>query len=63
VAYVPAQDADRVLEILQRFSLTDGAARIGTVLDGPEGLLTMRTPLGTERVIDMLSGEQLPRIC
>jgi hydrogenase expression/formation protein HypE len=36
---------------------------VGQVLEGPEGLVTLKTQLGTERVIDMLSGEQLPRIC
>jgi len=36
---------------------------IGTVNDKNAGLVTMRTPLGTSRIVDMLSGDQLPRIC
>lgn len=62
-AFVAPQDADRALDILRGFSVSGGAVRIGQMLDGPEGLVTMKTQLGTERVIDMLSGEQLPRIC
>jgi len=31
--------------------------------DGPAGLVTLRTAIGTTRVLDLLSGEQLPRIC
>ena len=37
--------------------------RIGQVLEKPAGLVTMKSRLGTERILDMLSGEQLPRIC
>jgi hydrogenase expression/formation protein HypE len=36
---------------------------IGTVNDANPGLVTMRTPLGTVRIVDMLAGDQLPRIC
>jgi hydrogenase expression/formation protein HypE len=39
-----------------------GAARIGTVSTAGE-TVTLRTRLGTRRVLDLLSGEQLPRIC
>ncbi len=63
VAFVAPPDADRALDILRAFPVSSGAVRIGQMLEGPEGLVTMKTQLGTERVIDMLSGEQLPRIC
>ena len=63
VAFVAPQDADQAVDILRGFSVSSGALRIGRVLDGPSGLVTMKTRLGTERVLDMLSGEQLPRIC
>jgi hydrogenase expression/formation protein HypE len=36
---------------------------VGTVTKENRGLVTMRTPLGTTRVVDMLAGDQLPRIC
>ncbi len=63
VAFIAPQDADRALSILRSCAVSSEAVRIGTMLDGPEGMVTMKTQLGTERVIDMLSGEQLPRIC
>jgi len=39
------------------------AAIIGTVADGPKGKVLLETSIGNRRIIDMLSGEQLPRIC
>jgi hydrogenase expression/formation protein HypE len=60
---VAGGDADRVLAALR--SRPDGraAARIGEVVAGPRGSVTLRTPIGGERALDLLSGEQLPRIC
>ena len=63
VAFVPEREADRAIEILRRFAVSSAAVCIGRVLNGPAGLVTMKTFLGTDRIIDMLSGEQLPRIC
>jgi len=63
VVFVPEPETGRALEILSRYSVTGGAVRIGQVLDKPRGMVTMKCRLGTERVLDMLSGEQLPRIC
>jgi hydrogenase expression/formation protein HypE len=62
-AFVPNDEADRTVQILRQFAVSGDAVRIGNVVDGPAGLVTLRTELGTERVVDMLSGEQLPRIC
>ena len=39
------------------------ATRIGTVGETPAALVTLQSRIGTKRVLDMLSGEQLPRIC
>lgn len=63
IAFVPERDAERALVTMRTCSVSRGAAEIGRVLDGPPGMVTMRNRLGTERIIDMLSGEQLPRIC
>jgi hydrogenase expression/formation protein HypE len=63
VAFVPAHEADRALEVLRSFTVSAEAVCIGRVMEGPAGLVTMKTWLGTERIVDMLSGEQLPRIC
>ncbi len=63
VAFVPAADADRALAVLRRYPLGSGATRIGTVGTEPSGMVTLRTRLGARRLLDLLSGEQLPRIC
>lgn len=61
--FLPEQDAGRALDILRTHSDTEGAAYIGSVTDGRPGLVTMTTAIGSRRIVDMLSGEQLPRIC
>jgi hydrogenase expression/formation protein HypE len=61
VAMVPEQETERALAILREEHGT--AARIGTVDALKQGLVTMRSRIGTQRIVDMLSGEQLPRIC
>ncbi len=63
VAVVPAASADDALHVLRTHDVSADAAQIGTVLDDERGLVTMRTEIGASRVIDLLSGEQLPRIC
>lgn len=63
VAFVPAGQVGKSLEILRRHAVSDGAMAIGTVAAGPAGLVTLRGSVGATRIIDMLSGEQLPRIC
>jgi hydrogenase expression/formation protein HypE len=62
VAFVPEPDAARALAVLRRHPLGARAARIGRVSDGT-GTVTLRTRLGSRRLLDLLSGEQLPRIC
>ncbi len=63
VAIVPAESADAVLEAMQELPAGAGAARIGTVVAEHPGMVTARTLVGSERIVDMLVGEQLPRIC
>ncbi len=63
LAVIPPKDAQRALDILKSFEVSRGAKVIGEVTDhyGPKAI--MRTVIGTDRVLEMLSGEQLPRIC
>jgi len=63
IAIVAPETADRVLEAMRSNPLGRNAQLIGAVLDSPEGVVTMRTALGTSRMVDMLAGDQLPRIC
>ena len=61
VAFVPANEAERALSLLRSVGQSSGAQIIGTVEAG-EGVV-MKSIIGASRPIDMLSGEQLPRIC
>jgi hydrogenase expression/formation protein HypE len=61
--FVADEDAARALTILQAQGVSSGAARVGTVYDHRSGIVTLRSRIGGNRVLDMMSGEQLPRIC
>jgi hydrogenase expression/formation protein HypE len=63
IAIVAPAAADRVLETMRGHPLGKDAQIIGTVAGSPRGMVTIRTPLGTSRIVDMLPGDQLPRIC
>jgi hydrogenase expression/formation protein HypE len=63
VAIVPPDSADAVLGALRAHPLGANAAIIGTVTAEHARRVVARTPYGTARVIDMLAGAQLPRIC
>jgi hydrogenase expression/formation protein HypE len=63
VAIVPADEADTALAAMRAHRLGVGAAIIGRVTAGEPGRVTMRTVFGGRRIVDMLVGEQLPRIC
>ena len=63
VAAVAPEDADRALKLLRDHPLGKGAALIGRVTDTPQGRVTLTSAIGSTRLLDMLSGEQLPRIC
>ncbi|WML91557.1 hydrogenase expression/formation protein HypE [Thiothrix lacustris] len=62
VAVVPADTADAVLAAMQRIPEGYHACIIGTVEEG-DGHVILKTAFGGERIVDMLPGEQLPRIC
>lgn len=63
VAVVPAASAEAVLDAMRAVPQGAEAARIGTVVAEHPGMVTARTLVGSERIVDMLVGEQLPRIC
>jgi hydrogenase expression/formation protein HypE len=63
IAIVAPEAAHAVLQAMRRHPLGAEARIVGTVKKENPGLVTMRTPLGTTRVVDMLAGDQLPRIC
>jgi hydrogenase expression/formation protein HypE len=63
IAIVADEAASAVLAAMRSHPLGTEARIIGTVSKETPGLVTMRTPLGTSRVVDMLAGDQLPRIC
>ena len=63
LAILPAADADRVLAAMRAHPLGQEAAIIGEVTADHPGYVLMKTRVGGTRVVDMLSGEQLPRIC
>ena len=63
VAIVPATAAPATLAAMRAHPAGRDAAIIGEVCAGPPGIVTLSTSIGGNRVVDMLSGEQLPRIC
>ncbi len=63
VAVVPSQQAERALTAMRAHQLGRGAVRIGEVVDRRPGIVVMHTALGGQRIVDMLVGDQLPRIC
>jgi hydrogenase expression/formation protein HypE len=63
VAVLAADDAERALAILRDNEVTAGACLVGFATDTAPGQVRLRTALGVERILDMPSGEQLPRIC
>ncbi len=58
IAFVPPEDAPRTLAILGA-----NAKQIGSVQPDSDQRVTLRSPIGAIRILDMLSGDQLPRIC
>ncbi len=63
VAICAPEDAGRLLEVMRAHPLAHQAAIIGEVLEDTHGFVQMTTKLGGRRVVDWLTGEQLPRIC
>ena len=60
---VASEDADKVIEVLKRNEFGFESAIIGEVVDEHQGKAWLTTGIGGRRIIDMLAGEQLPRIC
>ena len=63
VAIVSAEDADQLIETMQKHSAGKDSSIIGKVEASPQGKVILSTGFGGDRIIDMLVGEQLPRIC
>jgi hydrogenase expression/formation protein HypE len=63
VAFVPPTHAERALAIMQAHPQGEGSCAVGQVAGPGEGILTLRSRIGALRIVDMLTGEQLPRIC
>ncbi|MGJ0504527.1 MAG: hydrogenase expression/formation protein HypE [Methylocystis sp.] len=63
VAITPPDEAEQAVEAMRAHPLGRQAATIGAVVAGEPGRVTMRTIFGGRRIVDMLVGEQLPRIC
>jgi hydrogenase expression/formation protein HypE len=63
VVFVTPADADRALQILRSYPSGVEAVQIGSVTLGSPGLVTVISRIGAVRILDLLSGEQLPRIC
>jgi hydrogenase expression/formation protein HypE len=63
VAVVPAEQTEAALAAMQSAPYGADAAVIGTVAEAPAGKVYVRTSFGATRIMDMLVGEQLPRIC
>lgn len=63
IAFTAPEDAEKVLHVIRQDPHGKDAAIIGHVVEKNPGRVFMETAIGGSRIIDMLSGEQLPRIC
>jgi len=63
LCFAPAHQADAVLEAIRRAAYGQKACIVGEVVDDHPGRVVMHTRIGGQRIVDMLAGEQLPRIC
>ncbi len=63
IAIVPEADSKKCLAIMSSHKFGEGSAIIGRVVSGNEAIVKLKSRIGTMRILDMLSGEQLPRIC
>lgn len=63
VLFVPPEEADAALAAMRSLPEGEGACRIGQALADHRGQVRMTTLFGGSRIVDMLIGEQLPRIC
>ena len=63
IGFVPAAQAGAALALLREYPGGAESCIVGSVTDGIRGGVTLKSRIGVNRVLDMLSGEQLPRIC
>ncbi|HEX5432362.1 MAG TPA: hydrogenase expression/formation protein HypE [Bryobacteraceae bacterium] len=63
VAVVAAEAANAALRAMQAQPAGQGAVNIGTIKEGPAGMVLLKTEFGGTRILDMLVGDPLPRIC
>lgn len=63
VLFVPEKFQSRTLEVLKRFEINHDAQCIGQVGEQTQSIVFLKSKIGARRILDMLSGEQLPRIC
>jgi hydrogenase expression/formation protein HypE len=63
VAIVPAEYAEALVTVMRQDPLGRDAAVVGTVAEKDPGLVLLKTAFGTTRLVGMLAGDQLPRIC
>lgn len=63
IAVVPETDALKILDTIRQNEFGKDAVMVGEVTDNDPGRVTLETQIGGRRIVDMLAGEQLPRIC
>jgi hydrogenase expression/formation protein HypE len=63
VIVAPPEKADLILETMRNHPTGKDASIIGEIITNPPGIVLLKTAFGAERIIDMLVGDQLPRIC
>ena len=63
LVFVAENDAEKVLKTMRKNEFGKNAAIIGEVQESNDKIVKLKTSIGTTRVVDMISGEQLPRIC
>jgi hydrogenase expression/formation protein HypE len=63
IACIPAEEAGSVVAAMRETTLGKESCIIGTIIEEPKTRVILRTKIGSHRILDMLSGEQLPRIC
>lgn len=63
VAFIAEKDAGRALDLMRKHEVSSGSSIIGKVTDRTSPLVVLKSAIGAIRILDMPSGEQLPRIC
>jgi hydrogenase expression/formation protein HypE len=63
VAFVKESDADRILAAMKKTKYGEGAVILGKVTGTGKSQVRLKTAIGGTRLVDMLPGEMLPRIC